>query len=278
MALINGHQLIELLEEKGQVGGAFNTTNLETTVGILKAVEETGIPAFIQVAPTNVTFSGYEYIFDMVSRYAKTMKTPVALHLDHGKTFESVKLAIDAGFTSVMIDGAAYNFDENITFTKRAVDYAKPFGIPVEAELGAIGGKEDEPVSESALKTDPNQVEEFVERTGCDLLAVSIGNVHGLDDIPVIDMPLLKEVSERSPIPLVIHGGSGIEDSFMRQFKNHNVVKINIASDLRNAYIRTFGEAYNKNNNEASLIKVSEKAVEAVYQVVKKNIYLINNL
>lgn len=119
MPLVNGYTLLEIIKERKVIAGAFNTTNLETTVGILKAVEESGIPTIIQVAPTNITLAGYEYIVDMVSRYAENMDTPVALHLDHGKKFEDVKLATRAGFTSVMIDGASYDFEENIAFTKK---------------------------------------------------------------------------------------------------------------------------------------------------------------
>ena len=256
MPLVNGYRLLDIIKERKVIAGAFNTTNLETTVGILKAIEESGIPTFIQVAPTNITLAGYEYIVDMVSRYAENMDTPVALHLDHGKKFEDVKMATRAGFTSVMIDGASYDFEENIAFTKKAVDFAKGYGIPVEAELGAILGKEDDHVSEADSKTNPAQVKEFVERTGCDMLAVSVGNVHGLEDEPRIDFDLLKKINEVSPVPLVIHGGSGIPDEHIQRMVAFNVAKINIASDLRQSYIKSVGKAYEENNNEANLIKV----------------------
>lgn len=276
MPLVNGFTLLDIIKERKVVAGAFNTTNLETTVGILKAIEESGIPTFIQVAPTNITLAGYDYIVDMVSRYAKNMDTPVALHLDHGKSFEDVKKATRAGFTSVMIDGAAFDFEENIAFTKKAVDFAKGYGIPVEAELGAILGKEDDHVSEADSKTNPEQVREFVERTGCDILAISVGNVHGLEDEPKIDFELLKEINEVSPVPLVIHGGSGIPDEHIQKMVEINVAKINIASDLRQSFIRSVGQAYEENNNEANLIKVLQNAEDKVFETVYSKILSMN--
>ncbi|MBP1046249.1 class II aldolase [Enterococcus sp. BWM-S5] len=276
MPLVNGYTLLEIIKERKVIAGAFNTTNLETTVGILQAVEKSGIPTFIQVAPTNISLAGYEYIVDMVSRYAENMDTPVALHLDHGKKFEDVKKSIRAGFTSVMIDGAAYDFEENIAFTKKAVDFAKAYGIPVEAELGAILGKEDDHVSEVDSKTNPEQVKEFVERTGCNMLAISVGNVHGLEEEPCIDFELLKAINEVSPVPLVIHGGSGIPDEHIQRMVAFNVAKINIASDLRQSYIASVGKAYAANQNEANLIKVLQHAEDSVFETVYQKILNMN--
>lgn len=278
MPLVNGYTLLDIIKERKVIADAFNTTNLETTVGILQAVEKSGIPTFIQVAPTNISLAGYDYLVDMVSRYAENMDTPIALHLDHGKKIEDVKKAIRAGFTSVMIDGAAFDFEENIAFTKKAVDFAKAYGVPVEAELGAILGKEDDHVSEADCKTDPTQVKEFVERTGCDMLAISVGNVHGLEDEPKIDFSLLKEINEVSPVPLVIHGGSGIPDEHIQQMVNYNVAKINIASDLRQSYIRSVGRAYESNPNEANLIKVLQHAEDSLLETVYNKILNMNSV
>lgn len=179
MPLVNGRILLDRIQEKRVLAGAFNTTNLETTISILNAIERSGLPNFIQIAPTNAQLSGYDYIYEIVKRHADKMDVPVSLHLDHGKTLEDVKQAVRAGFTSVMIDGAAFSFEENIAFTEEAVDFCKSYGVPVEAELEAILGKEDDHVSEADCKTEPEKVKTFVERTGCDMLAVSIGNVHG---------------------------------------------------------------------------------------------------
>lgn len=204
------------------------------------------------------------------------MDVPVSLHLDHGKTFDDVKQAVRAGFTSVMIDGAAFSFEENIAFTAAAVDFCKSYGVPVEAELGAILGKEDDHVSEADCKTEPEKVRTFVEQTGCDMLAISIGNVHGLDDVPRIDIPLLQRIAEVSPVPLVIHGGSGIDEDILRSFVNYNVVKVNIASDLRKAFITSVGKAYQQNNNEANLARVMASAKQAVEDDVYSKILMMN--
>lgn len=136
MPLVNGRILLDRIQEKRVLAGAFNTTNLETTISILNAIERSGLPNFIQIAPTNAQLSGYDYIYEIVKRHADKMDVPVSLHLDHGKTQEDVKQAVRAGFTSVMIDGAAFSFEENIAFTQEAVDFCKSYGVPVEAELG----------------------------------------------------------------------------------------------------------------------------------------------
>lgn len=148
--------------------------------------------------------------------------------------------------------------------------------MPVEAELGAILGKEDDHVSEADCKTEPEKVKTFVERTGCDMLAVSIGNVHGTDDIPRIDIPLLKRIAEVSPVPLVIHGGSGIAPEILRSFVNYRVAKVNIASDLRKAFITAVGKAYVNNHNEANLARVMASAKNAVEEDVYSKILMMN--
>ncbi|TCL03209.1 MULTISPECIES: class II aldolase [Sodalis] len=276
MPLVNGKILLDRIREKKVLAGAFNTTNLETTISILNAIERSGLPNFIQIAPTNAQLSGYDYIYEIVKRHAAKMDVPISLHLDHGKSLDDVKQAVRAGFTSVMIDGAAFSFEENIAFTREAVDFCKSFGIPVEAELGAILGKEDDHVSEADCKTEPEKVKTFVEQTGCDLLAVSVGNVHGLEDIPRIDIPLLQRIAAVSPVPLVIHGGSGIHEDILRSFVNYNVVKVNIASDLRKAFITSVGKAYVDNNNEANLARVMARAKSAVEEDVYGKILMMN--
>lgn len=277
MPLVNGFKLIDIIKERKVVAGAFNTTDLITTMGILSAVEKSKIPSFIQIAPSNISLSGYGYIADMVKRFATEMETPIALHLDHGKTFDSVKQAAKAGFTSVMTDNANYDYEENILHTAEAVRFAEGYGIPVEAELGAIAGKEDDNVTEENAKTNPDQVVDFVKRTGVNLLAVAVGNVHGLNLDPNIDFDLLEEIQEKCPVPLVLHGASGIPDEQIEQMVNYGVVKINVASDLRNAYIKAVGLDYNKNPKRFDLIDVTLDAKKAVEDVVYKKIQMMNH-
>lgn len=276
MKLVNGCTLMDYAKEKGIVLPAFNTTNYELTSGIIKGFENTGLGGYIAISSSNLKLSSPKIIADMVKSVMADATTPVSLHLDHGKSFEDVKACIDAGFTSIMVDASHLPFEENIEEVKRTVEYCHFYGIPVEAELGAIQGKEDDHISEEDAKTDPNDVAEFIERTGCDLLAVSIGNVHGMDLSPNLDFPLLDEISTISKVPLVLHGGSGIPFDQVRQAREKNLIKVNYGSDLRQAFIRTFGTAYEQNHNEFDLMSLSKESISNVQDRVEAIIKEIN--
>lgn len=278
MPLVDMNSLVEIAKKNDVMLPAFNTTNMEMTLAIMDAFEANGMPGIIQIAPTNVKLTGYEFIAEVAQRAIRDYTVPMALHLDHGKTLDDVRKAVNAGFTSVMIDGASLPFEENIRFSRRAVDFCHASGVPVEAELGAIAGKEDDHVSEADCKTNPDEVAEYVEHTGCDLLAVSIGNVHGLEDTPKIDLEHLAKLSSVCPCPMVLHGGSGIPYETIAAMKQYGMIKINIASDLRQAYIRAVSDAHDANPNEANLAKVLMDARAAVTQVAKKTQLAINGL
>lgn len=278
MPLLNMNDLIKIAHNHDVMLPAFNTTNMEMTLAIMDAFEQNGMPGIVQIAPTNIKLTGYDFIAEVAKRAISDYTVPIALHLDHGKTLDDVRQAVNAGFTSIMIDGAALPFEENIRFSRQAVDFCHANGVPVEAELGAIKGKEDDHVSEADCKTDPDQVAEFVERTGCDLLAVSIGNVHGLEDTPKIDLDHLAKIAAVSPCPLVLHGGSGIPYETIAAMKQFNMVKINIASDLRQAFIRAVAGDYEANHNEANLAKVLMDARTAVTEVARKTQLAINGI
>jgi fructose-bisphosphate aldolase class II len=275
MALVSGIDVIQECTARGLVAGAFNTTNIETTMGIVDAIERVGVPTFIQVAPTNVALSGYEYIYDIVSRRLANSSVPVALHLDHGKSLDAVEGALDAHFSSIMIDYSEYPYEENVRVSALARKMCDA-GIALEAELGSIGGKEDDVAPEHASHTDPEQVQHFIDAVGCDMLAISVGNQHGYAPNAAIDFDLLAEVQAASSVPLVIHGGSGLPSDQLRRLNEFGVVKVNVASDLRNAMIRTFGEAYVANPKETSLIRVSKDAVVAIADVVERRIRTLN--
>lgn len=275
MPLVSGHEVIAECTSRSLVAGAFNTTNIETTMGIVKAIERVGVPTFIQCAPTNAALSGFEYIYDMVSRRLDTCDVPVALHLDHGKSLQAVEDALAAKFTSIMIDASEEPYEDNVATSARAREMCGP-NIALEAELGSIGGKEDEVGPDQASSTDPAQVAGFVDAVQCDMLAVSVGNVHGYAPDARIDFELLSAVRDVSPVPLVIHGGSGLPEEQFGRLHEFGVVKVNIASDLRNAMIRTFGEAYRANPQEASLIRVSKNSVTAIADVVERRIRMFN--
>lgn len=276
MNIVNGYDLIQYAKEHHLMLPAFNTTNLEMTKAIIKGLNDANLPGFIQISSNNLRLSNPKIIGDLVKDFMKDSHVPIALHLDHGKSFEDVQACVEAGFTSIMVDASDKSFEDNIAEVKKTVDYCHSFGIPVEAELGALMGKEDDMVSEADCKTDPSLVKEFVERSGCDMLAVSIGNVHGLDCEPKIDLPLLSQLAKVSPVPLVLHGGSGIDFEIIKQMKQYNMIKINYGSDLRKEFIRTFGEAYKNNSNEANLFKFSLQAVENVSKVAASLVKIMN--
>ncbi|UUI40669.1 class II aldolase [Oceanobacillus oncorhynchi] len=267
---------LKALEEGNYVAPAMNTTNLEMTIAIVEAAEKTGCPVMVQIAPTNVKLSGYDYIAEIVKKAAENVSVPVTLHLDHGMSFEDVKQAVDAGFASVMIDASTLDYEENINLTKEVVEYCHQRGVLVEAELGELSGKEDDHVAEDAAQTDASLCKDFVERTGIDLLAVSIGNIHGIDQAPDLNFDLLQEINEKVNVPLVIHGGSGIPAEALAKLKDYGVRKVNLASDLRKAFITAVGKRYEKNNNEYNLISVLFDAQKAVKEAAVPKFKALN--
>ncbi len=276
MKIANGYKLMDYAVRHNYLLPSFNTTNMEMTYAIAKGLNAAGLPGYIQISSNNLRLSSPEAIVALTRDALKNSDMPVALHLDHGKTYEDVKACVNAGFTSIMIDASHLSYEDNIKETRRAVEYCHFYGVPVEAELGALQGKEEDIVNECDCKTDPKLVADFVERSGCDLLAVSIGNVHGLDMTPKIDMPLLKELSAVCPVPMVMHGGSGVDFSLIQQMKNYGMLKVNYGSDLRRAYVQTFGKAYEKNHGIASVIELSLEAVENVSKTASDIALIIN--
>ncbi len=278
MKIVNGFDLMDYAKKRNVILPAFNTTNLEMTKAIIQGLNVVHMPGMIQISSNNLHLSDPETIVYLTNKFLKGTDTPIGLHLDHGKSFEDVKACVDAGFTSIMVDASDQDFEGNIAEVKRTVEYCHFYNIPVEAELGAIMGKEDDHVSEADCHTDPALVREFVERSGCDLLAVSIGNVHGFDVEPKVDLDLLKKIAEVSPVPLVLHGGSGIPFEQVKAMKQYKMLKINYGSDLRSAYIKTFGEAYEKNHKEANLFGLCKKAVENVAKTASDLVLIINDM
>ena len=276
MKLVNGYDLINYARKYQHVLPAFNTTNLEMTYAIAKGLMEANLPGYIQISSNNLRLSNPDVIAMIARDAVKDAETPIGLHLDHGKSFADVKACVDAGFTSIMVDASHLPFEENVRESRRAAEYCHFYGIPVEVELGALQGKEEDVVNEEECKTDPDMVADFVERTGCDVLAVSVGNVHGLCLNPRIDIPLLARIHEVCPVPLVLHGGSGIPKEVIWEAKKHGLIKINYGSDLRKAYIGTFGRAYEQNHNEHDVIHLSLEAVDDVAAKARELVTMIN--
>ena len=213
MPLVTSKEMLLKAQEGGYAVGAFNAENMEMVKAIIQAAEELKAPVMIQTTPSTVKYGTVDTYAAIVAAEAKKASVPVCLHLDHGSSFELAMQAIHAGYTSVMIDGSKLDFEANIAETKRVADVANALDIPCEAELGKVGGKEDDLEAEADTNTDPQEAKEFVERTCVTSLAVAIGTAHGFYvGTPVLDKERLSEIREVVDIPLVLHGASGLSD------------------------------------------------------------------
>lgn len=217
---------------------AFNVENLEMVQGVIAAAEELRAPVILQTTPSTVKYGTVEGYAGIVRSLAEKAKVPVVLHLDHGKNFEMAVQAVREGYTSIMIDGSQEAFEENIKKTKAVVDVCIPNRIPVEAELGKVGGKEDDMDNgNSNGLTVPQEAAEFVQRTGVTSLAVSIGTAHGIyRGKPCLDKERLSKIRELVSIPLVLHGASGVPDEDVKDCIARGICKVNFATELRIAF------------------------------------------
>jgi tagatose 1,6-diphosphate aldolase GatY/KbaY len=224
-------------QKGGYAVGAFNVENMEMLKAVVAAAEELHAPVMLQTTPSTVRYGTLETFKAMAAAEAEKATVPVCLHLDHGSSYELVLKAIRAGYTSVMFDGSHETFEENIRLTKQAADAAKACGIPVEGELGKVGGKEDDLEVEEDTNTDPLQAKEFVEKTGVTSLAVAIGTAHGFyANKPVLDKERITEVKKLVSIPLVLHGASGLSDEDVKECVQRGMCKVNFATELRVVY------------------------------------------
>ncbi len=262
MALVTTKKMFEDAYKGGYAVGAFNVNNMEIIQGIVQAGQKPYAPLILQVSAGARKYANHAYLVKLVEAASETSGLPIALHLDHGPDFETCKSCIDGGFTSVMIDGSHFPYEENVALTKKVVEYAHAHGVVVEGELGQLAGIEDDVnvSAEDASFTKPEQVQDFVERTGVDSLAIAIGTSHGAYKFkpgqkPQLRFDILEEVGKRLPnFPIVLHGASsvvpefveiinkfggalddaiGIPEEMLRQSATMAVCKINIDSDLR---------------------------------------------
>ena len=270
MPLVTSDKMLRDAQARGYAVGAFNCENMEMVKAIIAAAEELRAPVMLQTTPSTVRYASLDMFAAMVAAEAKHATVPVCLHLDHGSSFELAVQAIKAGYTSVMIDGSKLPFDENVDVSKRVADVAAATGIPCEAELGKVGGKEDDLVAEADTNTDPQEAREFVERTGVTSLAVAIGTAHGFYvGTPVLDKERLSEIRKVVDIPLVLHGASGLTDQDVRDCVARGICKVNFATELRKAFTDACREVAS-NDPKAFDPKVFCKAgMAAVKELVK---------
>ena len=290
MPLVTTKEMFEKSMGEGFAIGAFNINNMEI---------KQNSPVILQASSGAIKYARIKYLMKMVEAAVEETNIPIAIHLDHGPDFETCKMCIDNGFTSVMIDGSKYSFEENVALTKKVVDYAHERGVVVEAELGQLAGIEDDVnVSEEDAKyTDPDQAKEFVERTGCDSLAIAIGTSHGAYKFKGearLRMDILKQVKEKIPnTPIVLHGAStvipelvetcnsyggdipgakGVPDEILHEASLSGVSKINVDTDLRLAFTGEIRKSLAENPSAFDPRKYLTPAREKITEVVEHKI------
>ena len=302
MSLVTTKEMFEKSMKEHFAIGAFNINNMEFIQAITDAAEEAKSPVILQVSSSAIKYARMEYLIKMVEAAVETTTIPIALHLDHGPDFETCKKCIDAGFTSVMIDGSKYDFEENIAITKQVVDYAHSKGVVVEAELGKLAGVEDEVnvAADDARYTDPDQAKEFVERTGCDSLAIAIGTSHGAYKFKgdaKLRFDILQKIKEKLPnTPIVLHGASsvvpellemcnsnggnipgakGCPDEMLKEAGELGVSKINVDTDLRLAMTAQIRRVFNE---DPSVFDPRKYLGAAKEEITKTVAHKINNV
>ncbi len=269
MPLVTSEKMLADAQKGGYAVGAFNVENMEMVKAVIAAAEELHAPVMLQTTPSTIKYGTLETYYAIVAAEAKKAAVPVCLHLDHGSSFELAVQALKAGYTSVMIDGSHEDLEGNIAVSKRVADVAKACGIPVEAELGKVGGKEDDLEAEADTNTDPMEAKEFVERTGVTSLAVAIGTAHGFyKGTPVLDKERVSEIRKVVSIPLVLHGASGLSDDEVRDCVRRGICKVNFATELRAAYTAAGKKLIEEKPDTFDPKKLGVVGMEAVKQLV----------
>ena len=237
MPLVTSKKMLLDAQKGGYAVGAFNVENMEMVKAVIAAAEELNAPVMLQTTPSTVKYGSLETYAAIVAAEAKKATVPVCLHLDHGNSYELAMAAIEAGYSSVMIDGSHESLENNIAITKKVVEDAEKKEIPVEAELGKVGGKEDDLEAEADMNTDPIEAKQFVDRTRVSSLTIAIGTAHGFyAGTPVLDKERVSEIKALVSVPLVLHGASGLSNEEIKECVNRGMCKVNFATELRVAY------------------------------------------
>ena len=276
MALVKMKDLLERAAKNNIGCGAFSVGNMEMVKGAIRAAEELNTPIILQIAEVRLGHSPLHLMGPMMVQAAKEAKVDVAVHLDHGLTIETVKKALDLGFTSVMLDASTLPFEENIANTKKVVELAAQYGATVEAELGLVGGSEDGSCDHGIRCTDSDDAKIFTEQTGIDALAVAIGNAHGNYPVaPTLAFGVLEQIYNKVEIPLVLHGGSGITDKDFQKAISLGIRKVNIATASFNSLTKKV-EAYIASTEKHNYFDLNVAMVEGTYENVKRHIQVFH--
>jgi ketose-bisphosphate aldolase len=239
MTLTSSKEMLLNARIQGFAVGAFNAENMEMCQAIAMAAQETRSPVIIQTTPGTLKHANAFTFQGMVKAIASESMVPIALHLDHGESLEAAMTAISAGYTSIMIDGSKLPFEDNMAVTKKVVEACSPVKIPVEGELGTVGGKEDGFESKGGGYTDPQEAKRFAKETKVSSLAVGVGTAHGFyKETPVLKISLIAEIKSLVDVPLVLHGASGLSDDTVRECIRAGISKVNFATELRAAFTK----------------------------------------
>jgi fructose-bisphosphate aldolase, class II len=280
MNLIPMAEILDDAKNEYYAVGGFNINNLEFLQAIIEASEEMNSPVILQTSEGAIKYIGIDYVIGMVEAAIKNTHIPVALHLDHGGSFEMAMQCIRKGYSSVMIDGSRYPFEENIELAKKVTEAAHSVGVSVEAELGKIGDTKDNVSVDSreALFTDPDEAVEFVERTGVDALAISIGTAHGVyKGEPKLDFNRLEKIKSMLDIPIVLHGASGVLDEDVRKAISLGVNKVNVNTDFQQAFTSKIRELFNDDPDLYDPRKYCGPGREAIKIKVKEKINILGS-
>lgn len=263
MALVKLSELINSIPDKSYALGSFNVSNMEMAMGAIKAAETLNHPIIIQIAEGRLRYSPLNILGPIMMAAAKASSVPIAVHLDHGSSMETIKLALDLGFTSVMFDGSKYPLAENIQRTQEVVKLARSYGADIEGEIGKVGGAEGDYEAVKIAITDVAEAKEFAEKTGVDALAIAIGTAHGnYTSKPELNIERLAEIAAVVDCPLVLHGGTGLTTEDFRNCIRHGIKKINIATASYDSVARAFKEIA-RVDEQANFFTFSDAAVQA---------------
>ena len=282
MALVTSKEMFAKAYDGGYAIGAFNVNNMEIVQGITEACQEEHAPVILQVSKGARAYANHTYLVKLVEAAVATCPDiPIVLHLDHGPDFETCKSCIDGGFTSVMIDASSKPFAENIEITRKVVEYAHDHGVVVEAELGTLAGIEDDVKvkAEDSSYTRPEDVQEFVERTGCTSLAIGVGTSHGVyTSDPHIEQSVVKAIRDAVDVPLVLHGTSGVPDEQVAEAVKNGICKVNYATELRQAYTKGFMAYMAENPACFDPKKPAKEGMREITELVKIRMTNLNSV
>lgn len=273
--ILSTMEMLVKAKNNGYAVPAFNIHNLETIQAVLETASKMGSPVILAGTPGTIEYAGGDYIVAIAQTAVKKYDIPIAIHLDHFEDPNEIKKYLDMGFKSCMIDASHKSFEENISITKDIVKYAHNLGATVEAELGMLGGQEDNIVvdEKNAAYTDPNSAVEFVQRTGIDSLAVAIGTAHGLyKGEPKLDFERLKTIRQLVSIPLVLHGASDVPDEMVKRAIEYGINKVNVATDLKIPFSNAIKQYFNEHPDANDPRKYITPAKKAMMEVVKHKI------